>query len=210
MVDVLPAITEALPIFPLPGAVLMPGELLPLHVFEPRYRALVAACLAESQHFAVATLQPGYERDYQGRPAVFPEIGIGRIVRHQPLPDGRANILVSFVAAARVESELPSLEPFRRVRWVPVAEPPAASYPPLGGLRVLAGQVLARLEGAPELEPLFALEGPAWLDTMARAVLAVPRERREYLVAATGQQRAALVHEALVALLEESGDGVEA
>ena len=59
-----PRALEALPIFPLPNCVLLPGGLLPLHVFEPRYRELTRDCLAGDQLMAVARLRPGYESTY--------------------------------------------------------------------------------------------------------------------------------------------------
>ena len=55
----------ALSIFPLPDATLFPGVPLPLHVFEPRYRALVRDALASSKVLAVARLKPGFESDYE-------------------------------------------------------------------------------------------------------------------------------------------------
>jgi Lon protease-like protein len=204
MEHVLPEVASDLPIFPLPGAVLMPGESLPLHVFEPRYRALVNAAMSRSRHLAIATLQPGYERDYQGMPAVFPEIGVGRIVRHHALPDGRSNILLTFVTAARIDDELRTGELFRRVRCTPIDPPDPKSYPNMAALRVLAGQVLAQLASDANPDQLFALDGAEWLDTMARAVLAAPDERRRYLVARRGDERVALVQGALVSLLEDA------
>jgi len=57
-------------IFPLPEAVFFPETVLPLHVFEPRYRQMVADCLAADGWMAVVMLRPGWEKDYQGRPPV--------------------------------------------------------------------------------------------------------------------------------------------
>ena len=64
------ALTE-LPIFPLPNCVLLPGGLLPLHVFEPRYRELTRDCLATHHLMGVARLRPGYEQTYYGNPPVY-------------------------------------------------------------------------------------------------------------------------------------------
>jgi len=55
-----PGALMSVPIFPLPNCVLLPGGLLPLHVFEPRYRELTRDCLAGPQLVAVARLRPGY------------------------------------------------------------------------------------------------------------------------------------------------------
>src|SRR6266404_2412978 len=75
-----PDTLAALPIFPLPNCVLLPGGLLPLHVFEPRYRELTRDCLAGHQYMGVARLRPGYESTYYGRPPVFGRFGVGRII----------------------------------------------------------------------------------------------------------------------------------
>ena len=59
---------EEVPVFPLPNVVLLPGALLPLHVFEPRYREMTRDVVAGRRRMAVARLQPGFEADYHGRP----------------------------------------------------------------------------------------------------------------------------------------------
>ena len=62
-----------IPIFPLPNVVLFPNVFLPLHIFEPRYRAMVADALAGDRIIGMVLLQPGYEADYEGRPPVYPD-----------------------------------------------------------------------------------------------------------------------------------------
>ena len=59
-----------LPIFPLPNVVLFPNVFLPLHIFEPRYRQMVAESLAGDRIIGMVLLQPGYEINYDGRPPV--------------------------------------------------------------------------------------------------------------------------------------------
>jgi hypothetical protein len=59
-----------IPIFPLPNAVLFPSVFLPLHVFEPRYREMVADALGDDRIIGMVLLRPGWEADYDGRPAV--------------------------------------------------------------------------------------------------------------------------------------------
>ncbi len=106
---------SALPIFPLPNCVLLPGGLLPLHVFEPRYRDLTRDCLAGSQLMAVARLRPGYETSYYGRPPVYDRCGVGRIICSEELPDGRFALLLRGVARVEIARELPSERAYRRV-----------------------------------------------------------------------------------------------
>jgi Lon protease-like protein len=116
-VDEIPAAAlEALPIFPLPDMTLFPGALLPLHVFEPRYRALVADAVAGHKIIAVPRLRPGYEVEYEGRPAVFEVCGAGAIVASEQLPDGRWHIILRGLARVRIERELPPERLYRLVR----------------------------------------------------------------------------------------------
>jgi Lon protease-like protein len=83
-----------IPIFPLPNVVLFPNVCLPLHIFEPRYRAMVKDSLASDRIIGMVLLQPGYEPDYEGRPRVYP-IGCAGVITHsEPLPDGRFNIVL--------------------------------------------------------------------------------------------------------------------
>jgi Lon protease-like protein len=106
----------ALPIFPLPDAVLFPGALLPLHVFEPRYRAMTADVLAGRKLMAIARLRAGFETDYEGRPPVFATCGVGYVVGSEALPDGRFHILLRGVGRALIEAELPPSKAYREVR----------------------------------------------------------------------------------------------
>jgi ATP-dependent Lon protease len=114
--DLGPAL-DALPIFPLPQTVLFPGALLPLHVFEPRYRAMVKDCLATQKAMAVALIAGTSERDAHRHPRIESVAGMGVIVDHVQLPDGRYNILLSGRARVRLQ-ELPFIPPYRRARAV--------------------------------------------------------------------------------------------
>jgi Lon protease-like protein len=105
-----------LPLFPLPNVVLFPNVFLPLHVFEPRYRRMVADCLAGDGWLAIATLRPGWEHDYQGRPPVHEVAGAGEIIQAEALSDGRYNVLVDGRCRIRIEAELPPDRPYRVAR----------------------------------------------------------------------------------------------
>ena len=83
-----------LPLFPLPNVVLFPNVFLPLHIFEPRYRAMVADALKGDRLIGMVLLRPGWESDYEGRPPVFPTGCAGLITTHEQLPDGRYNIIL--------------------------------------------------------------------------------------------------------------------
>ena len=115
-------VREAAPrlkVFPLPSAVLLPGTAVPLHIFEPRYRALLKDCLDGDRVMALADLQPGWEGNYTGRPPLRPVACAGVVVWDEQLPDGRMNILLHGVSRVRVVEELENDKLYREV----VAEP---------------------------------------------------------------------------------------
>lgn len=96
---------SAVPLFPLPGVVLFPRAVLPLHIFEHRYRLMTADALAGDRLVAMALLKPGWEKDYHGRPAIEPVVCVGRILSSERLPDGKYNFLLQGVARATVVHE---------------------------------------------------------------------------------------------------------
>jgi Lon protease-like protein len=105
--------TLRIPIFPLPGVVFFPETALPLHIFEPRYREMLADALAGDRILGVQLLDPAGRPDAAGRPAVH-EIGCaGEIADHETLPDGRSNILLHGVFRYRIEREIPGEKPYR-------------------------------------------------------------------------------------------------
>lgn len=107
---------ELVSIFPLPEAVLFPRQLLPLHVFEPRYRTLVADALAGEMRIAIALLKPNYERQYfTSRAPIHQMVGVGRVVAAEELPGGRFNILLRGEARANLLEEIPG-RPYRLAR----------------------------------------------------------------------------------------------
>lgn len=98
------------PIFPLAGALLFPRAQLPLHIFEPRYRAMVRDALASDG--LIAMIQP---RDHQEPPSLF-EVGcIGRINASEELGDGRFNIVLEGLGRFRIAREAEVETPYRQV-----------------------------------------------------------------------------------------------
>lgn len=95
-------VPERIPIFPLPNVVFFPRTYLPLHVFEPRYRAMVSDAAAGGQCVGMALLKEGWEEDYYGNPPIFATGCVGRLVSVQPLQDGRFNILLQGLARYEV------------------------------------------------------------------------------------------------------------
>ena len=111
----LEAALHALPLFPLPQVVLFPGALMPLHVFEPRYRQLVRDVLATHATFSVVQIPDEAQVDAHGHPAIARIASVGTIVDHVELPSGRFNILVRGRARVSLD-ELPFVSPYRRAR----------------------------------------------------------------------------------------------
>jgi Lon protease-like protein len=97
--------SDLLPLFPLPNVVLFPNVFLPLHIFEPRYREMVADALASDRLIGMVLLCPGWEHDYEGRPPVYP-IGCSGVITHvERLADGRYNIVLRGLERFRVARE---------------------------------------------------------------------------------------------------------
>lgn len=110
-----------IPIFPLPGTVLFPNISLPLHIFEGRYRVMVAEALEGDRIIGMVLLQPGYESNYEGRPAIFPIGCAGVITQAEQLPDGRFNIVLRGLVKFRVTGE-DSSRPYRLAHVNPLPE----------------------------------------------------------------------------------------
>src|SRR4051812_45994789 len=97
--------SDLLPLFPLPNVVLFPNVFLPLHVFEPRYREMIADQLADDRVIGMALLKPGWQSNYEGRPPVFP-IGCSGVITHvERLSDGRYNIVLRGLERFRIIEE---------------------------------------------------------------------------------------------------------
>ena len=86
---------QELAIFPLPNVVVFPHTMLPLHIFEPRYRQMVADALEGNRQIGMALLQPGWESRQDESPEVFDTGGMGLITQYEHLEEGRYNILLS-------------------------------------------------------------------------------------------------------------------
>jgi hypothetical protein len=122
-----PAVADAaglpaeIPLFPLPEVALFPGVSRPFLVFEPRYREMVADALKGNRIIGMVLLQPGNEKDYEGRPPISRIGCAGVIQQHELLPDGRYVILLRGVTTFRVMSE-DQRRPYRLARVEAVPE----------------------------------------------------------------------------------------
>jgi uncharacterized protein len=153
----LPDAEFLLPIFPLPNLVLFPQTRIPLHVFEPRYRQLVADVVESDQRFGIVLLRPGWETDYFGAPPVHVCGTMGRIEQTMALDDGRYNIVLFGETRFRIIDEV-AREPYRTVRvtaWPQIERDPTQAYAQRTWLAELSQQYLRffpEQEGVPEVE----------------------------------------------------------
>jgi Lon protease-like protein len=160
---------------------------LPLHIFEPRYRAMVTDCLARDRRLAMVGLKPGYDGDYAGRPDVHEVAGLGRIVKCERLATGRFNILLKGEVRVRIERELPSDTLYRLVQSVELEDAGAErdTVPPLlDGVKRACRRILEAVRRAtPEMEEtLAAAAAPGILcDQVASAVIPSPAVRQALL-----------------------------
>lgn len=100
----------SIPIFPLPNVVLFPNVFLPLHIFEPRYRQMVAESLAGDRIIGMVLLRPGYEADYDGAPPIYATGCSGLITHVETLDDGRYNLVLRGLEKFAIErEELPAV-----------------------------------------------------------------------------------------------------
>jgi len=113
--------SDLLAIFPLPNVVLFPNVFLALHIFEPRYREMVADAVASDRMIGMVLLRPGWEHDYEGRPPVY-SVGCSGVITHvEKLPDGRYNIVLRGLERFRITGEDQS-RAYRRAVIEPLTE----------------------------------------------------------------------------------------
>jgi Lon protease-like protein len=185
---------SVIPIFPLPDVTFFPHTVLPLHVFEARYRAMITDVLQRERRLAVVQLKPGFEGDYSGKPAVHAVAGAGAIVSAERLPTGRYNIAVKGDMRLRIVRELPTDTLYRLVLAERLDEPePTVDVSPVVD-RIRA--TCRRLLGAVG-RPVDLLDGalgvdlsPAVIaDRIASAVLPSATLRQELLETTDVAQR---------------------
>jgi len=115
--------SDLLPLFPLPNVVLFPNVFLPLHIFEPRYREMVADALASDRMIGMVLLRPGWDRDYERRPPIYAVGCSGLLTHNERLPDGRYNIVLRGIERFRIVEEDHSLS-YRRAVVEPLRDMP--------------------------------------------------------------------------------------
>jgi len=135
-------------LFPLPEFFFFPGTVMPLRIFEPRYRQMVEDLLDRSGRLVLGAIVPGHESEAMGAPPVHPVAGLGEIVKHERLPNGHYVIFVIGLQRVRL-NEVESDRLYRKVGIEPLVE--TAVPPELADeLRErLSAAVRARASGVP-------------------------------------------------------------
>lgn len=136
--DELPA---SIPIFPLNGAVVLPGTQLPLNIFEPRYVNMVLDVLGE--HRMIGMVQPNPADRYASKPEIYPVGCAGRITSFSETSDGRLLIVLTGVCRFGVVEEIPTTRGYRRavVNWTPFARDYHRDEEQLKARKLLESQV---------------------------------------------------------------------
>jgi uncharacterized protein len=195
-----------LPVFPLTASLLLPGMLLPLNVFEPRYRHMVADALEEGRH--IGMVQPVVPRldnfgdlleptEVERAPELYHVGCAGRIERSEAQPDGRYEIVLRGICRFRIREELPERNGYRRV---------SADYGDFAGdliepeIVVDPSRLLSTLRGFGQkhgleldFDLLGALPGISLLNGLAVALPFRPEEKQALLEAAGPQERERLL-----------------
>jgi Lon protease-like protein len=197
---------DVIPIFPLPNVVLFPQMPLPLHIFELRYRKMVADALSSHQTIGMTLLQPGWEDDYEGRPPVYPVGCAGKIERNELLPDGRYNILLRGEARFRISSERAG-EPYRLAEIRSLADGPG-DHAELESLRRAVLAAIGRSSDGPVSLVLQAeLPPDLFVNALAQSLDLAPVEKQSLLDCDTIPARYRRLLEILDFLLLERARG---
>lgn len=177
-----------IPIFPLPNAVLFPRTVLPLHIFEPRYRQMVAHCLERRLPIGIVLLKSGQKAEGV-REEIYDIGSAGEISRHERLEDGRYHILLSGRYRFRIQQLLPQEFLFRqaRVESIPEKVPATADSDGLHGALLASFEELTQGQESGDeseeesREALANLDFEALVNTLCSALRFDPLTRQKLL-----------------------------
>jgi Lon protease-like protein len=176
-----PALPEEIPLFPLPETTIFPGVSRPLLIYEPRYREMIADALKGNKIIGMVRLQPGFEKDYEGRPPIYAVGCAGRIEKYEQQPDGRYVILLQGLTAFRVLSEN-QRKPYRlgRVEAVPDRLDEQERLP-LSGLRNRLASLLVKVLPFGVDPPDASLEDDEFVNVVAQNLPMSEDDRQDLL-----------------------------
>jgi len=197
------------PLFPLEDVVLFPHSMIPLYVFEARYRKMVRDVLAGNRLLAISLQLEKESPAKDGPPRVAAIASVGELVLAQELPDGRFNLVVRGRARIGIDEELPSDEPYRLIAAHEIPDDPPAAPPDLAEAdTALRALVTGLAESIPEGGELLkhvaaAQDSPAALaNVMAASLVADPRARQRLLETTDIFQRLEQLSNEVVALID--------
>jgi uncharacterized protein len=203
--DEYPAGEFVLPLFPLPNLVFFPQTRIPLHIFEPRYRQMIADVLTGEERFGSILLRPGWENDYFGSPPLHEFGTVGKVEQAIPLEGGKYNIIVRGVVRFRL-IEFVSEKPYRlaRVEAVPERQPEAMeAWAQREWLEDLARRYLEYLPGSSEVPELSSASLDSLTNALAMSLDIDPQEKQKLLEQEDVLHRAREVGELLGRRLEK-------
>jgi hypothetical protein len=161
-------VPECIPLFPLPNVVFFPKTYLPLHIFEPRYREMVADIRQADRCVGMVLLKDGWKHDYYGNPPVYEMGCVGRLVSIEELPDGRFNIMLQGVERYAIrEQQYDRSYRLARIHLKPTGRDPGSDGPGRAELLSIAGDYLERRRDdqpwqhlwRPDLDPELLVNG---------------------------------------------------
>lgn len=208
-------VPDVIPIFPLPKTVLLPGEVLPLHIFEPRYRALVRDAVDAHKVIGIVAVEPGFENELPGAPPVRAMGCIGYIASHEELEDGRYLLWLLGLERFRILEELAAETDYRQVRvsYEPTLESPKR----LAEIRGLRQEMRNLLPGLVEMDKAavdqftqhIADVSDAQLIALACQILEIPSDRKQTVLEAESlSERFLMLYEDLYKHLD-ANPGIE-
>jgi Lon protease-like protein len=197
---------DVIPVFPLPNVVFFPRMPLPLHIFEPRYRAMVRDAARGARLIGMALLRGEWEADYGGKPDIFRTGTVGEMVRMEELPDGRFNIVLRGLREYTIVRELDRAA-YREavVTWHdPTGEPlPAGMRDDVTRLVHRYLERLGREVGQADALLGVAVDDETFVNFFAQHLDLSPLERQALLETSTVVERARRLSDVLQFRLEE-------
>jgi Lon protease-like protein len=190
-----PGFAETCRLFPLPGLVFFPHAVLPLHIFEPRYRQMIEDALATDNLITMVQLKPGGATASRTEPPPIEDVGcLGKIIRYERLLDGRFNLLLVGLKRVRIRTEL-SAQKLYRIAAAEVIEDLPSERPESPLRSLLIQRFRSEFETAKELDPDLrtlldsdTIDLGALTDIIAHA-LAIPPPLKQVLLAESAVDR---------------------
>ena len=173
------SIPRIIPLFPLPNVVLFPHMPLPLHIFEPRYRKMVADALAAHRTIGMVLLRPGWESDYHGRPSVYDRGCAGVIHRSEMVEDGKYDLILKGVTRFLIVEEHAG-EPYRLASVEPLPDE-AGDAEALDAARRSVLAAIGRAADGPTTLVLGELPHDLFVNGLCQSLALEPAERQSLL-----------------------------